>query len=200
VYDGTDTRAFGLLIGAALAAVWPARRAAPPPACTRRLPGAAGVAGLVIVGLLVWRTNEYSPFMFRGGLVLLSVATALVVAAVAGPGSLLGRVLGCRPPRWLQVRSYGVYLWHYPVILLAAPAAGAGLAGGPAGLSAPRGPWRARWRVSPSPRSHGGSSRNRCAAGFAAPWGLPRWRGGCVRDWRPGWRPRGWAARTPSRT
>jgi len=138
VYEGTDTRAFGLLIGAALAAVWPTRRTAPLPARARRVLDAAGVAGLVIVGLLVWRTNEYSPLMFRGGLVLLSVATALAVAAVAVPGSRLGQALGWRPLRWLGVRSYGVYLWHYPVILLAAPAAGAGLAGGPAGLSAPR--------------------------------------------------------------
>jgi peptidoglycan/LPS O-acetylase OafA/YrhL/lysophospholipase L1-like esterase len=139
VYEGTDTRAFGLLIGAALAAVWPTRRAAPLPAHARRRLDLAGVAGLVIVGLLVWRTNQYSPFMFRGGLVVLSVATALAVAAVAVPGSLLGRALGGRPLRWLGVRSYGVYLWHYPVILLAAPAAGAGLAGGAGvSLSAPR--------------------------------------------------------------
>lgn len=65
----------------------------------------AGVAGLAIVGLLVWRMNQYSPVMFRGGLVELSLATALAVAAVAVPGSLLGRALGWGPLRWLGVRS-----------------------------------------------------------------------------------------------
>jgi peptidoglycan/LPS O-acetylase OafA/YrhL len=144
-YEGTDTRAFGLLIGAAVALVWPTRRPATPaasggtgtggtgtdwkvPALARRLLDLAGLAGLVVIGLLVWRTNQYSDFMFRGGLVVLSVATAATVAAVATPGSLLGRPLGWLPLRWLGVRSYGIYLWHYPIIVLTVAA---GAAGGP---------------------------------------------------------------------
>jgi peptidoglycan/LPS O-acetylase OafA/YrhL len=125
VYEGTDTRAFGLLVGAALALVWPSQG----PAGRRpRLASAAvdltGAAGLAGIGVLVWRTTEYTPNMFRGGLVLLSVATAAVVAAAATPGSITGRVLGCPPLRWIGVRSYGMYLWHYPIIVLTAPPLG----------------------------------------------------------------------------
>lgn len=139
VYEGTDTRAGGLLVGAALAMAWPSRRAgrlgAPRPGAGNDAAGGragrpaglaaldlAAFAGLAVIAVLIWRTGQYSPFLYRGGIALLSVAAAAVIAAAATPGAWAGRVLGTRPLRWLGVRSYAIYLWHYPVIVLTTPA------------------------------------------------------------------------------
>jgi peptidoglycan/LPS O-acetylase OafA/YrhL len=123
VYDGTDTRAFGLLFGAALAMVWPSRLLTTRVnARARSILDVAGAVGLIAILLLVWRTNQYSPFLYQGGIVLLSLATVLVVASVAHPATRVGRALGWGPLRWLGVRSYGIYLWHAPVIVLTSPA------------------------------------------------------------------------------
>ncbi len=128
IYDGTDTRAFGLLFGAALAMVWPSTGLAPLAGTgARRLLNTMGWAGLVGIAVLVFATNQYSSFLYRGGLVLLSLATVMVLAAATHPQGRVGAVLGCRPLRWLGVRSYGIYVWHYPLIVLTSPASSTGL-------------------------------------------------------------------------
>jgi peptidoglycan/LPS O-acetylase OafA/YrhL len=161
VYDGTDTRAFALLIGAALAFLFPSREMAAEVSRRRRvLLDVTGAAGLLVIVLLVWRTSQYSPFLYRGGMVLLSVATAAVVWSVVSPASRVGRVLGAQPLRWLGVRSYGIYLWHYPVIVLTTPALGtASLARGAVQVAASIAAAALSWHFIEEPIRHGAIGR-----------------------------------------
>lgn len=127
IYYGTDTRAFSLLIGAALALIWPSSRLANkiiPQA--RLILDVIGGLALIIILIMFWRTNQYEPFLYRGGMVLLSLATALLVANLAHPASRIAQFLRFRPLRWMGVRSYGIYLWHYPIITLTTPKVNAG--------------------------------------------------------------------------
>jgi peptidoglycan/LPS O-acetylase OafA/YrhL len=130
VYDGTDTRAFGLLIGAALAMVWPSRSLTDRVnARARGILDGAGAVGLVVIALLIWRTNQYSSFLYHGGIALLSIASVIVVAALAHPATRLGHALGWAPLRWIGVRSYGIYLWAVPIIVLTTPTPNRGVEG-----------------------------------------------------------------------
>jgi peptidoglycan/LPS O-acetylase OafA/YrhL len=122
-YEATDTRAGSLLVGAAVALIWrPGRLPLHPgrPALARW--DAAGVLALMVIGALAVGTDQYSMFLYHGGLLVLSLATAALVLVVSHPASRLGRVLGVGPLAWLGERSYGIYLWHLPVLVFA-PAA-----------------------------------------------------------------------------
>jgi peptidoglycan/LPS O-acetylase OafA/YrhL len=182
VYYGTDTRAFGLLLGAALALVWPSQslsgRVGPH---AGDILDAAGVLGMVGIGVLIWRTNEYAAFLYRGGLVLLSLCTVIIIAALTHPAARLGRLLGARPLRWLGVRSYGIYLWQLPVIALTTPEFSRGVQPLRAGfqVAAIVALAALSWRYLENPIRHGALGRIRAQAREVHwnPWRLePRWR------------------------
>ncbi|PKR84217.1 acyltransferase family protein [Heyndrickxia camelliae] len=123
VYYGTDTRAFSLLIGAALALCWPSQKlAGKVPFKSSVFLNFIGAFGLFILLWMLARTNQYESFLYLGGMILLSVITVLLLASLVHPASSISRIFELKPLRFLGVRSYGIYLWHYPIILLTTPA------------------------------------------------------------------------------
>ncbi|MGC5771304.1 acyltransferase family protein [Paenibacillus pabuli] len=127
VYYGTDTRAFALLAGAALAVVWPSRKLSSSLASVHRsVLDLSGAAALALLIYMMLNSSEYDPSLYQGGMVLQAVATTMLVAVLAHPSSLLARFIGAKPMRWIGERSYGLYLWHYPVIILTSPAVDTG--------------------------------------------------------------------------
>jgi len=75
---------------------------------------AAALGAVTMLGWVAFTWTEHDPIVFEGGLLLVSIASvAALNVAIRRPGPLAHPVL-----RWLGTRSYAIYLWHWPIIVL----------------------------------------------------------------------------------
>jgi peptidoglycan/LPS O-acetylase OafA/YrhL len=123
IYYGTDTRATGLLIGVALAFVWwPWLNQKK---LTQFYEFLLNLTGFIALAALLWyftAITEFNSFLYTGGFLLVSVTTAVLIAVTVHPQSIIfSGFLSLKPLLWFGLRSYSIYLWHWPVFVLTRP-------------------------------------------------------------------------------
>ncbi|CAN5767091.1 acyltransferase family protein [soil metagenome] len=133
LYLGTFTRFGGLLLGSAFAMVWrPVAIMRGPMRTKGHVLDLVAILGLAGLGALCWYLHLVTPggadpWLFRGGFLLTGLATLAVMAAVTHARSWAGPAIGNPLFLWIGTRSYGMYLYHWPIYQVIRRVAGNGL-------------------------------------------------------------------------
>ena len=125
VYYGTDTRAFSLLIGAFLAYIWPWQKFKTYEIALNekkiQIINIISAAALALLFIFMIFIEGTSPWMYYGILFISSILAAIIILSLVVPGTWLSKIFAFQPLVWIGKRSYGMYLWHFPLILILKP-------------------------------------------------------------------------------
>lgn len=118
VYYGTDTRMFAILLGVALAFVWPATKLKSElNSQAKWLLNGTGLVSLVLLIIMFFTMSGQSSATYHGGMFLFTLLSAILVATVAHPAGFMNQLLTNWVFDWVGKRSYGIYLYQFPIMI-----------------------------------------------------------------------------------
>lgn len=118
IYFGTDTRMFSILLGTSLAVIWPSKGLKNNlQKKSRIILDGIGIASLIMIILMFFSMSGESDLTYHGGMFFFSLISMLLIATVAHPGADMNKLLTNPIFTWLGKRSYGIYLYQYPVMI-----------------------------------------------------------------------------------
>ncbi|MFD1125641.1 acyltransferase family protein [Lentilactobacillus raoultii] len=118
VYYGTDTRMFSIIFGALLAIIWPSTHLKKTITTGSKWTlNMIGLLSIAVMALMFFELSGQSTFTYRGGMFIMAIVSTTLVAACAHPGANINRWLTNPIFAWIGTRSYGIYLYQFPVMI-----------------------------------------------------------------------------------
>ncbi|AWN18907.1 acyltransferase family protein [Streptococcus sobrinus] len=121
IYYGTDTRLFSILMGAALAFIYPSDQVDKIKLSLRdrQLFNGMAIVTLVVLIICFFALPDQEWFTYRGGMWLFSFLSCVLIALIVHPKLAANKWLSNPVTAYLGTRSYGMYLWQIPVLTFA---------------------------------------------------------------------------------